>query len=122
MDRRVLVTGGAGYIGSHTVAALAADGRYEPVTLDNLSNGNRWAVLAGDFVEADLGDRAAVREALGRYRPEAVIHLAGSIAVAESVRDPLTCYRQNTANLVVLLDEALRAGVRKVIFSSMERP
>jgi UDP-glucose 4-epimerase len=82
---RVLVTGGAGYIGSHTLLALGEAG-YEVLTYDNLSTGNRWAVLHGDFVQGDLADVELFRRTVRSFRPEAVIHFAASIEVEESVK------------------------------------
>lgn len=114
---RILVTGGAGYIGSHVVKLLGERG-YRPVSLDNLSTGNREAVLCGDLVEADLGDEGAVRDTLRRCRPRAVMHLAASIKVAESVRKPLEYYRNNALNTFRLLELLLEEGVRLFIFSS----
>ncbi|MFW6180102.1 MAG: UDP-glucose 4-epimerase GalE [Spirochaetota bacterium] len=114
---QVLVTGGAGYIGSHVVKLLGARG-YHPVTLDNLSTGSREAVLCGDLVEADLAEEGAVRETLRRCRPRAVMHLAASIRVDESVRKPLAYYRNNALNTFRLLELLLEEGVRLFIFSS----
>jgi len=114
---RVLVTGGAGYIGSHVVKALGEKG-HEILTYDNLSSGNRWAVLFGDLLVADLADRDALRRALADFRPEAIMHFAAFIVVPESVRDPLKYYRNNTANALNLVEAAREAGVNKFIFSS----
>jgi UDP-arabinose 4-epimerase len=88
----VLVTGGAGYIGSHTCKALAAAG-YRPVTFDNLSLGHRWAVRWGPLVEADLLDATAIAAALREHAVGAVVHFAASAYVGESVRDPAAYYR-----------------------------
>jgi UDP-arabinose 4-epimerase len=82
--KTVLVTGGAGYIGSHTAKALAEDG-YEPVVLDNLSSGNRWAVQWGPLVEGDIADHDLVRDVMVRYRIRAVIHFAANAYVGESM-------------------------------------
>ncbi len=113
----VLVTGGAGYIGSHVVKNLAAEG-YRVVVFDNLSTGFRDSVLAGDLVVGDLADSAALDELLRTFRPAAVMHFAANIEVGESVRDPLKYYRNNAANTVNLLAALAREGVRKCIFSS----
>ena len=99
----VLVTGGAGYIGSHTCKALAAAG-YRPVAFDNLSLGHRWAVKWGPLVEADLLDRAAIDTALHEYDIAAVIHFAASAYVGDSVRDPAAYYRNNVLTTLTLLD------------------
>ena len=88
-DGPVLVTGGAGYIGSHTVRRLTEAG-VPVVVLDNLSTGYRWAVPeAATFVEADVGDREAVTQIISRHGVKAVVHFAGSIVVPESVAEPL---------------------------------
>lgn len=117
MSKRILVTGGAGYIGSHVVKALG-EGGYEVLTYDNLSTGNRWAVLHGDLVAADLSDREALRKVLQEFRPEAVMHFAASIVVPESMRDPLKYYRNNTVNALSLCEALQREGLGKLIFSS----
>ena len=113
----VLVTGGAGYIGSHTCKALAAAG-YTPVSLDNLSLGHRWAVQWGPLVVADLLDAQAVRDALGEHRIEAVIHFAASAYVGDSMRDPAAYYRNNVLTTLTLLDAMRAAGVKDIVFSS----
>jgi UDP-glucose 4-epimerase len=114
---RILVTGGAGYIGSHVVLALAEAG-YDVLTFDNLSTGNRWAVLEGEFVEGDLADRDAFRETVRNFRPVAVMHFAASIEVGESVQFPLKYYFNNTVNLLNTVDIMTSEGVRKMIYSS----
>ena len=114
---RVLVTGGAGYIGSHVVKLLGERG-YEILTYDNLSTGNRWAVLYGDLVVADLGDKVKLREVFDRFKPEAVIHFAALIVVPESVREPLKYYRNNVVNTINLLEVMEEFGVRNFLFSS----
>ncbi len=113
---RVLVTGGAGYIGSHAVRELR-DAGHDVVVLDDLSFGHREAVPAGvPLVAADLGDPQALARALqGR---EAVIHFAGLLSVAESVRDPASYYRTNVGKGLALLDAMTGAGVRRIVFSS----
>ncbi|HWR88829.1 MAG TPA: UDP-glucose 4-epimerase GalE [Dissulfurispiraceae bacterium] len=113
----VLVTGGAGYIGSHVVKALGEQG-YRVLVYDNLSTGNAWAVLSGDLVVADLADRFAIEKVVKDFRPEAIMHFAASIVVPESVRDPLKYYRNNTANTLNLLEVVLNRGVNRFIFSS----
>ena len=113
----VLVTGGAGYIGSHTCKALAAAGYY-PVSLDNLTLGHRWAVQWGPLVEADLLDADAVQRALREYRIEAVIHFAASAYVGDSMRDPAAYYRNNVLTTLALLDAMRSANVKDLIFSS----
>lgn len=114
----VLVTGGAGYIGSHAVLALL-DAGWSVAVLDNLSTGFRDAVdpRAG-FVEGDVGDIGLVRETLKRHRIGAIMHFAGSIIVPESVADPLKYYHNNTANSRALIEAAVAEGVAHFIFSS----
>lgn len=113
----VLVTGGAGYIGSHTCKALAAAG-YHPVSLDNLTLGHRWAIQWGPLVEADLLDAEAVQRALREHRIEAVIHFAASAYVGDSMRDPAAYYRNNVLTTLALLDAMRSADVKDIIFSS----
>jgi UDP-glucose 4-epimerase len=114
----ILVTGGAGYIGSHMVHALRDAGE-DVVVLDNLSTGRRDAVPAGvPLVVADTGDAGALDALMREHRPEAVIHFAASIVVPHSVRDPLGYYRNNTANSRTLMAAAVAAKVRHFIFSS----
>ena len=114
----VLVTGGAGYIGSHMVHEFADAG--EPVVvLDNLSTGFRFLIPASvPFVAGNTGDRALVTDIIARYGITAIVHFAASIVVPESVSDPLAYYSNNTANTCALLDAAIKAGVRDFIFSS----
>jgi UDP-arabinose 4-epimerase len=114
---RILVTGGAGYIGSHTAKVLAAYG-FEPVVLDNLSEGHRWAVRWGPFVQGDLADRELIRETIHRYTIEAVIHFAASAYVGESMQNPRKYFRNNVANTLTLLETMLDTGVGALIFSS----
>lgn len=114
----ILVTGGAGYIGSHMVLALA-DAGHEVVVLDNLSTGFRWAIdLRATLVEGDTGDEALVARLLKDHAVEAIIHFAGSIVVPESVADPLGYYLNNTVKSRSLIAAAVAAGVDKFIFSS----
>lgn len=118
MARSVLVTGGAGYIGSHIVLALLDAGR-RVVVLDDLSSGRREQVPGeADFIEADVGDATALDACIDRHDVEAVIHTAGSIIVSESVEQPLQYYDNNTAKSGVLIDACVRAGVDRFIFSS----
>ena len=114
---KVLVTGGAGYVGSHTCKALARAG-HEPVVYDNLSTGHRWAVKWGPCVVADIADPATLEAALRDHRIDAVIHFAGSCYVEESIRDPMKYFRNNVLGSEVLLESMMRCGVEKIIFSS----
>ncbi|WP_136163618.1 UDP-glucose 4-epimerase GalE [Sphingomonas flavalba] len=114
----VLVTGGAGYIGSHAVLALT-DAGWPVVVLDNLSAGFRRAVPEGvPFVEGDVADDAVVRPLIVAHGIGAILHFAGSIVVPESVVDPLKYYRNNTVASRALLESAVTGGVRHFIFSS----
>jgi UDP-glucose-4-epimerase GalE len=114
---RIVVTGGAGYIGAHVCKALAGAG-FTPIVLDNFATGHRWAVRWGPLVETDLADRSAVEALLVRERPVAVIHLAASIEVGESVRNPQKYYRNNIANSLNLLEAMVAANVGVLVFSS----
>lgn len=117
MKRGILVTGGAGYIGSHVVKQLGEAGR-QVVVLDNLSKGFRDAVLFGDLVVGDTGDRELVSRLLDDYHVESVLHFAAHTIVPESVADPLKYYRNNTCNTRTLLECCAAAGVQHFIFSS----
>ena len=114
----VLVTGGAGYIGSHAVLALR-DAGYRVVVIDNLVTGFRWAV-PGDvpFIEASIDDVEAVGETIRDHEIGAIVHFAGSVVVPESVSDPLKYYLNNTVRSRSLIESAVNGGVRHFIFSS----
>lgn len=114
---RILVVGGAGYIGSHMVKMLLVTG-HEVIILDNLSSGHRDAVLGGTFVEGDLADAECLKQVFESHRPEAVMHFASFIQVGESVRKPDIYYRNNVTNTLNLLDTMLEFDVKKFIFSS----
>ncbi len=114
----ILVTGGAGYIGSHMVWALLDAGE-EVVVLDNLSTGFRWAVPENvDFIQGDVGDYVRVVDVLKSRHVSAIIHFAGSIVVPESITDPLGYYLNNTVKSRALIAAAVAAGVKNFIFSS----
>lgn len=115
--KRILVTGGAGYIGSHVVKALGEKG-YEVLTYDNLSTGNEWAVLYGKLVKADLADKETLRKVFEEFKPDAVMHFAAYIVVPESVKEPLKYYRNNVINTVNLLEVMEEFDVDKFVFSS----
>lgn len=114
---RILVAGGAGYIGSHTAKLLAQAG-HEPVVVDNLANGHDWAVRWGPLEQMDLADRGALRGVFQKYRFDAVIHFAALIEAGESMRDPAKYFRNNVANTLNLLDGMREAGVNAIVFSS----
>lgn len=114
---KVLVTGGAGYIGSHTAKALAQAG-HEPVVYDNLSFGHRWAVRWGPLVEGDLADKALLARVMDQYEVEAVIHFAASAYVGESMQNPRKYFRNNVVNTLNLLDAMMEAKVKTIVFSS----
>jgi UDP-glucose 4-epimerase len=114
----ILVTGGAGYIGSHMVHALVEAGE-SVVVLDNLSTGFKWAVPGGAaLVVGETGDDALVCGLIAEREVSAIIHFAASIVVPDSVSDPLRYYRNNTVNSRALIERAVRGGVRQFIFSS----
>ncbi|UWU23862.1 UDP-glucose 4-epimerase GalE (plasmid) [Rhizobium sp. CB3060] len=113
----VLVTGGAGYIGSHCCKAFAEAG-WSVVTYDNLSRGWREAVKWGPLVEGDIADAETMAAALRQYRPDVVAHFAAYAYVGESVELPELYYRNNTFGTLVLIEEMLKAGIDRLIFSS----
>jgi UDP-glucose 4-epimerase len=116
--RQFLVTGGAGYVGSHLVLALLERGA-EVVVLDDLRQGHRAAVPAGArLIQAALADRARLAEVFAAHRFEAVFHFAALSLVGESMRDPLRYCQENVANSLGLADAAIKAGVKKFVFSS----
>lgn len=117
MKQKVLVVGGAGYIGSHMVKSLLTSG-FEVVTLDNLSTGFRDAVLGGEFIEGDLGDRTLLDRILPASGIDAVMHFAAFIQVGESVQHPGRYYRNNVANTLTLLEAMVEHGINNFIFSS----
>ena len=113
----ILVTGGAGYIGSHACKALAAKG-HVPITYDDLSRGNRWAVKWGPLLEGDIADAVRLRAALEQYRPAALMHFSAYAYVGESVEKPLLDYRNNFAATASLLHTLTEFGCIPVVFSS----
>lgn len=114
---RVLVTGGAGYIGSHTAKALAQAG-FEPVVYDNLSEGHRWAVKWGPLIEADISDRQRLEQIIRQYSINAVVHFAARAYVGESMREPRRYFQNNVSSTLVLLETLLDAGIETIVFSS----
>lgn len=117
MPENVLITGGAGYIGSHACKALARAG-YVPVTLDNLSTGWRDAVKFGPLVQADLLDRDALDAAFAEYRPVAVLHFAALSQVGEAIHSPGKYWRQNVCGSLNLIEAAVAAECKEFVFSS----
>lgn len=114
---KILVTGGAGYIGSHVVKALGKLG-HDLVVYDNLSTGHAWSVLYGRLVVGELADEGLLALVMKEFRPDAVIHFAAMIQVEESVREPLLYYRNNVCNTLILLKAMEKNGVRSLIYSS----
>lgn len=114
---RVLVAGGAGYIGSHTCKALAQAGHL-PIVYDSMATGHAWAVKWGPLEQGDLNDPAALGAAMRRHRPAAVINFAGLINVGESVQEPTLYYRANVASVITLLETMRAHDVGSIVFSS----
>jgi len=114
---KILVTGGAGYIGSQVVNALGENG-HDIIVFDNLSTGHDWAVLYGKLEVGNLEDSSHLKDVINAFRPDSVMHFAASIQVEESVRQPLKYYRNNVANTLNLLDAMNRNGIRNFIYSS----
>jgi len=114
---KILVTGGAGYIGSHVVKALGGEG-HDLLVFDNLSTGHEWAVLSGDLAIGDLADARTLDRIVEEFKPAAVMHFAASIQVEESVRKPLAYFRNNVGNTLNLLEAVRRHGIRNFIYSS----
>ena len=117
MTATVLVTGGAGYVGSHACKALAGAG-YTPVVYDNLALGHRDFVKWGPLVTGDIADRKRLDRALRKYRPQAVMHFAALISVGESVDNPALYYRNNVAGTLTLLEAVAAGGIGAFVFSS----
>jgi UDP-arabinose 4-epimerase len=117
MSDTILVTGGAGYIGSHTCKALAKAG-FTPVVYDNLSTGHAYAVKWGPFVQGDLNDAVKLNETFAKYHPIAVIHFAADALVIESIQNPGKYYQNNLTSTLSLLEAMKNHNVKKLIFSS----
>ena len=116
MNQVVLVTGGAGYIGSHVCKALFRNG-FLPIVYDNLSTGHSYAVKWGPLIEEDLANRRALKEVCELYRPVAAFHFAANALVSESVANPAKYYRNNTSNTLNLLEVLCETGVPYLVFS-----
>ena len=118
MAERILVTGGAGYIGSVVVAQLCDHG-YEPLIFDDLSHGHRAALASGaKLIVGDIADRAALDRVFSEFQPQAVMHFAAFIEAGESMQRPEKYFRNNTANALTLLEALLAHGVKRFVFSS----
>ena len=117
MSRVILVTGGAGFIGSHTCKRLAEQD-FVPVVYDNLSTGHRTNVGWGPLVEGELEDTERLEMAIRTFLPECVIHFAASAYVGESVEDPGKYYRNNVAGSIALLEACRVTGLKRIVFSS----
>jgi len=115
--KKILVVGGAGYIGSHMVDFLVQQ-NFEPVVLDNLSTGHRDAILKGEFIQGDLADRELLDKIFTQYQFDAVMHFASFIEVGESVQNPAKYYHNNVCNTLNLLNAMVKHGVNYFIFSS----
>ena len=113
----ILVTGGAGYIGSHVLKALLKEG-HEVVTFDNLQKGHREAVTGGKFVEGDLSDQELLEQVMQENKIEGVIHLAADSLVGESMENPAKYYRNNFANGINLLEAMAKNDIKNIVFSS----
>jgi UDP-glucose-4-epimerase GalE len=113
----ILITGGAGYIGSHCAKMAARDG-IQGVVLDNLTTGHPWAVRGGPLVKGDIGDTSLLRRVLREYAIDAVIHFAANCYVGESVTDPRKYFHNNVVNTLTLLDAVVEAGITSIVFSS----
>lgn len=113
----ILIVGGAGYIGSHVNKELHKAG-YDTVVYDNLSTGNRESVIAGEFIEGDIGDRQALKKLFSEYQIDAVMHFAAHIDVEESVHNPGKYYQNNFVNTKVLIDTMIEYKIKKFLFSS----
>lgn len=116
-SKNILVTGGAGYIGSHACKALSLAG-YTPVTYDNLVYGHSWAVKWGPLEIGDIQDRNRLADVIEKYNPEAVMHFAAFAYVGESVKDPGKYYRNNVAGTLTMLETLRHYNIDKLIFSS----
>lgn len=117
MKKNILVTGGAGFIGSHVVRLLASK-EYFPITVDNLSRGSNKSVLDGEVIQGDISDIKLLEKIFSTHKIDGVIHLAASLDVGESVKNPAKYYHNNVCNTIGLLDTMHKYGVDKIIFSS----
>ena len=116
-EQRILVTGGAGYIGSFACRALHEKG-YLPVVFDNLSTGHKESVRWGPFIQGDLEDAKALNKVFKKYSFDAVMHFAASAIVSESTKNPSLYYTNNVKNTILLLEAMRKHNVNQLIFSS----
>jgi UDP-glucose-4-epimerase GalE len=114
---RILLTGGAGYIGSHTAKRLSQSG-FEPVTLDDLSAGHKWAVKWGPFIQGDIGDDKLIRDVVREYGIQAVLHFAALTYVGQSIIQPRKYFDNNVTRTLNMLDTLIDCSVKQIIFSS----
>ncbi len=114
---KVIVTGGAGYIGSHTCKALALAG-HDPITVDSLITGHRHAVKWGPLHELDIRNASGLTEIFADVRPDAIVHLAALAIVSDSMKEPLPYFDTNVRGTAALLEAAVAADVQSVVFSS----
>jgi UDP-arabinose 4-epimerase len=114
---RILLTGGAGYIGSHSAKRVAQAG-FEPVTIDDLSTGHKWAVKWGPFIQGDIGDQKLISDVVAEYQIQAVLHFAAHAYVGESIANPRKYFRNNVAATLRMLDTLIDCSVKNIIFSS----
>ncbi len=117
MPSPILISGGAGYIGSHAAYTLRQQG-FEPIVIDNLCTGNAWAASFGPLEQGDIGDRDFVRSVCEKYKPLAALHFAAFIDVAESVRNPAKYIENNRDKAAIFFKTLNSCGVKKVVFSS----
>ncbi len=117
MSSKILITGGAGYIGSHTNALFAEKG-YETIILDNLIYGHKENILGGKFIKGDISDKKLLHKIFSRNKIDAVVHFAAFAYVGESVENPSKYYNNNVASTITLLDSMIEHGVKNFIFSS----
>lgn len=115
--KKILITGGAGYIGSHVVKLLGEQG-YDITVIDNFSTGNRGAILYGNLIEGDIGNESFLESIFSSHNFEAVLNFAGSIKVPESVENPIKYYNNNTSNTFLLIQKCIKYKVNKFVFSS----
>ena len=113
----VLITGGAGYIGSHTAKIMARAG-HTPIVLDNMTFGHEWAAKWGPLEKGDLSDTAFLADVFKRHKIDAVVHFAANAFVGESMTNPKKYFRNNTVNTLNLLDAMVDANVKEIVFSS----